>query len=149
VVRDRVPASANAYPALQTINPSFQIAGSSRKSISSVQRLNARTDTFPAARAPLVRAIWADKTRLGERSIRSVFDLCRSARDLALSWDRFRDVGASQYLYNRADLSREAECGWDHPENLHYPRPHRESPCRSLTVLGPWVMFTLKEGAFS
>jgi hypothetical protein len=104
---------------------------------------------FPSQRGPYVRAVWAETTKLSEKSIRSVFDFCRSAENLALSWDRFRDLGTSQYLWNRADLSVEAELGKEHPEALHYPRTHRESPCRSLTVLSPWVLFTWKDDAFT
>jgi hypothetical protein len=84
-----------------------------------------------------------------ERSIRSIFDFCRSAHSLALSWERLRDLHTSHYLYNQPVLNISVERGRQHPPALHYPRPHLASPCRSLTLLSPWIMHVWRDAAFS
>jgi hypothetical protein len=83
-----------------------------------------------------------------ERSIRSVFDFCCTAHTLALSWDRLRDLHASQFLYNQPILNISEEKSHFHPDDLHYPRFHLASPCRSLTLTSPWVMYIWQDAAF-
>jgi hypothetical protein len=140
-LRPRVRASDGAP---QILRPGFQVAGTARRTLDRRQP----TDLFPLSRGPLVRALWADKTRLREPAARSVFDACRGVVDLALSWDRFRDLASSRFLWNRPDVAVVEERGRPHPDALHYPRAHRESPTRALTVLSPWIMFGWKSDAF-
>lgn len=130
--------------AVLSINPTFRPAHERR------QRLTGSPpDIFPPEHGPRVRALWAATTRLSDKSVRSIFDACRAPSDLALTWDRFRDLSASRFLFSQPALPPAAERGRPHPPALHYPRPHVRSPVRALTVLGPWVAFVWRDDALA
>lgn len=98
---------------------------------------------FPAHCGPLVHSLWIEGAH-DARQLRSVFDTCRSVSTISLAYDHWQILTQSTYLWD----GQQPSFGFTHPggaQNIqgctHYPLGHLQSPCRSLTVTGPWVFF--------